>query len=310
VIRHRQKKPAAKKARLAMSFEAPSLLFQYILNAYSKQIPIMIGLALLFTMLTVFRSQQASPGKVWWRNPGLSTDVSYGLIHGLIGPYFKLPALIIATNILMGMMPEAQVQTYFAEGRGPLSGLPFYWQVAFYVIVTDFLHYWIHRAFHDIKLWRFHAIHHSATQVDWTTTYRIHPINAILQPASVTVLMMLLGIAPSVMLFTLPFDVLTAAWVHSNLKWNLGPLKYVIAGPVFHRWHHGLPGDGGDKNFAPTFSLWDYMFGTFYMPEGRIPENFGTDDHHFPEGYFAQLVYPFAKKPSEAIAPAKIVAAE
>lgn len=294
-----------------MSFETPKLLFQYVLDAYSKQIPVMIGLAILFTVLTAFKSQQASPGKVWWRNPGLITDLSYGLIHTLVNPYFKLPALIIATNILLGAMPEDQVKTYFQEGRGPLSGLPFYWQVAFYVVATDFLHYWIHRIFHNGTMWRFHAIHHSATQVDWTTTYRIHPINVILQPAAVTVLMMLLGIAPSVMLFTVPFDILTAAWVHSNLKWDLGPLKYIIAGPIFHRWHHGLPGDGGDSNFAPTFALWDYLFGTFYMPQGRIPENFGTDDDHFPEGYFAQLVYPFQKKPSDTVAAApKIIAAE
>jgi len=294
-----------------MSWEAPTQLFSHILTTYYHQIPIIIGLAVLFTIIHLFESQQSSKGKAWWRNPGLFTDLSYALIHGIVGPYFKLPALIIAASILLHLSPGIDIATYFSEGRGPLSGLPFWAQVAFYVIVTDFLHYWIHRLFHSASMWRYHAIHHSATQVDWTTAYRIHPVNVMLQSSAVSVLMMSLGIAPSVMLFTLPFDVLTAAWVHSNLKWDLGPLKYVIAGPVFHRWHHGMPGDGGDKNFAPTFSLWDYMFGTFYMPKGRLPENFGTDDHHFPEGYFAQLVYPFKSKPAEQTAPPPgIVAAE
>jgi sterol desaturase/sphingolipid hydroxylase (fatty acid hydroxylase superfamily) len=296
---------------LETTLETSARLLNHIIATYTHQIPIIIGLAVIFTFLTIFESQQSSKGKVWWRNPGLITDLSYALIHGLVGPYFRIPAMIIATSILLGSMTDAEVTSYFREGRGPLSGLPFWAQVTFYVIVTDFLHYWLHRFFHGATMWRFHAIHHSATQVDWTTAYRIHPVNVMLQPAAVTVFMMMMGIAPSVMLFTLPFDILSAAWVHSNLKWDLGPLKYVIAGPIFHRWHHGQEGDGGDKNFAPTFSLWDYMFGTFYMPKGRLPENFGTDDHHFPEGYLSQLIYPFKKKPSADAAPAPgIVAAE
>lgn len=288
-----------------MSFETISLVLQHILNTYAQQIPVLIGLAVLFTVLSVFKTQAGSPGSVWWKNPGLTTDISYALIHSVLSPYFKLPAMIVATSILMGAMTEPEVRAYFKDGRGPLSGLPFWAQVVFYVVATDFLHYWIHRIFHNSTMWKFHAIHHSAKEVDWTTTFRIHPINVILQPAAVSVLMMTLGIAPAVTIFVLPFDILTAAWVHSNLKWDLGPLKYVIATPVFHRWHHGPVEEGGNMNFAPTFSLWDYLFGTFYMPEGRLPDNFGVDDEHFPEGYFNQLVYPFRghKEPEQAVPP-------
>ena len=151
-------------------------------------------------------------------------------------------------------------------------------------------------------MWRFHAIHHSATEVDWTTTYRFHPINLMLQPALVSMIMMTAGISPAVMIFFVPFDIVTAAWVHSNLNWTLGPLKYLIAGPVFHRWHHGPANDGGSSNFSPTFAVWDWLFGTFHMPEGRLPQTFGVDDHHFPEGYFAQLAYPFKKQPTDGVA--------
>lgn len=290
-----------------MSFETLNLIVQHILNAYAHQLPWMLGLAVLFTVLTVFQSQTSSPGKVWWRNPGLVTDVTYALLHGIVGPYFRIPALIIVTILLTGVLPPTEVATYFKEGRGPLSGLSFWWQAAIYLVASDFLLYWIHRGFHTASMWRFHAAHHSATQVDWTTTYRFHPINLILQPALVAVIMMTLGISPEVMIFFIPFDILTAAWVHSNLNWTLGPLKYVIAGPVFHRWHHGPADDGGSSNFAPTFPIWDWMFGTFHMPEGRLPQEFGVDDHHFPEGYFSQLIYPF--KPAAAPTPSSPMAA-
>ena len=78
---------------------------------------------------------------------------------------------------------------------------------------------------------------------------------------------------------------MTALFVHANLNWTFGPLKYVIATPVFHRWHHGPPHLGGNKNFAPTFALWDYLFGTFYMPEGELPKEYGVDDPHMPQGF-------------------------
>ena len=283
-----------------MSFENVGAVFKQIFDNYIHQIPMMIGLALLFTALAALKNHAASPGKVWWRNPGLGTDITYALVHGVVGPYFNRPAVILVYALLAStLMTEAEVVDFFQHGAGPLKVLPFWGQVVVYVVVADFLYYWAHRMFHGRSLWKFHAIHHSATEVDWTTEYRFHPVNIMLQPAPVAVLMLTLGISPAVLAFLIPFDVVTGAWVHSNLNWTLGPLRYVVATPVFHRWHHTSPAEGGEKNFAPTFALWDWLFGTFYMPEGKLPQVFGVDDATFPtEGYLAQLIHPF--KPKEA----------
>jgi len=276
-----------------MILEQITDLLAKVIETYSHQLPIFIGLALLFTVVAIFDSQASKPGKVWWRNPGLFTDVCYALIHGLVGPYLRLPAIIVIFALLHGRIGSGdELADFFYSGRGPLSGWPFWAQAVVHLVLSDFLLYWLHRLLHGATLWRYHAIHHSGEEVDWTTTYRSHPINIVLQPALVYVIMLALGISPEVMLFLLPLDTLTAAWVHSNLNWTLGPLKYVIATPVFHRWHHTLPDEGGNSNFAPTFSFWDWLFGTFYMPAGKQPAVFGTDDPHFPEGYFKQLIYP------------------
>jgi hypothetical protein len=109
----------------------------------------------------------------------------------------------------------------------------------------------------------------------------------------VTAIMLFLGISPTVVLFLVPFNSVTAFFVHANLNWTLGPLRFVVATPVFHRWHHARPGEGGNANFAPLFSLWDVLFGTFYMPERRVPANYGIDDPSFPQSFIGQLVYPF-----------------
>jgi sterol desaturase/sphingolipid hydroxylase (fatty acid hydroxylase superfamily) len=78
--------------------------------------------------------------------------------------------------------------------------------------------------------------------------------------------------------------------VHANLDWTLGPLKYLVVSPVFHRWHH--VNRVRDKNFASTFALWDWLFGTYYMPEGALPSGYGIDDERMPEGFVPQMLYP------------------
>ena len=255
-----------------MSFESVGLVFDQVLDIYIHQIPMMIGLALLFTGLALWKSQHASPGKVWWHNPGLGTDITYSLVHGVVGPYFNRPAIIFVYALLAStVMTEAEVVDFFQHGAGPLKVLPFWGQVVVYVVVADFLFYWAHRLFHGRSLWRFHAIHHSATEVDWTTEYRFHPVNMMLQPAPVAVLMLTLGISPEVLAFLIPFDVLTGAWVHSNLNWTLGPLKYVIATPVFHRWHHTSPQEGGEFEFrahvrAVGLAVWHFLYAGGALP--------------------------------------------
>ena len=51
-------------------------------------------------------------------------------------------------------------------------------------------------------------------------------------------------------------------------------MRFVIATPVFHRWHYSREREAWDKNFAGLLPLGDILFGTYYMPKDRYPENF------------------------------------
>jgi sterol desaturase/sphingolipid hydroxylase (fatty acid hydroxylase superfamily) len=95
-----------------------------------------------------------------------------------------------------------------------------------------------------------------------------------------------------------------SAFVHANLNWTLGPFKYVIAGPVFHRWHHTSLERGGNKNFASTFPVLDLMFGTFYMPAHELPSDYGIGEADFPQTFGGQLLYPLKDRPQPSIVPA------
>jgi sterol desaturase/sphingolipid hydroxylase (fatty acid hydroxylase superfamily) len=156
--------------------------------------------------------------------------------------------------------------------------------------------YWLHRMFHGGGFWKYHAIHHSSEDVDWISAARFHPVNLLLGTIGVDVVLLTAGISPGVMLWLGPFNIFHSAFVHANLNWTLGPFKYVVATPVFHRWHHTSRREGGDTNFAGTFPLWDILFGTFRMPKGTLPDQYGVDDQSsFPREIIGQLAYPFRK---------------
>jgi sterol desaturase/sphingolipid hydroxylase (fatty acid hydroxylase superfamily) len=80
-----------------------------------------------------------------------------------------------------------------------------------------------------------------------------------------------------------------------------------LASPVFHRWHHTSEAEGLDKNFASTFPILDVIFGTYYMPRGRLPEQFGNGEADYPDDFWGQLVHPFRWRPKPAQAPAPAV---
>ena len=266
-------------------------------------LPSAIGFAIIFSVLSLFSSQACNPGRTWWRNPGLFTDICYMVIIPFMAPYLRMSLLVTGAGVLASVTTTEQIADYFERGRGPLAGLPFWGQVVIYMVVSDFLLYWAHRAFHGARFWRFHAIHHSTKEVDWTVAYRFHPVNLWLGSFLVAAIMLFLGISPAVLLFLVAFDTTTAAFVHANLNWTLGPLKYVMATPVFHRWHHTLPEEGGNTNFGSLFSVWDVLFGTFHMPENRLPSRYGVDETDYPQGFLGQLVHPFRRLKHVSIIP-------
>jgi sterol desaturase/sphingolipid hydroxylase (fatty acid hydroxylase superfamily) len=162
-----------------------------------------------------------------------------------------------------------------------------------FLVGEDIILYWTHRLFHGRRMWRYHAIHHSSEELEWISAARFHPVNLFLGSVAADVIMLVIGISPNVFVVLGPLTIAHSAFVHANLDWTLGPFRYVIAGPVFHRWHHTAADRGGEKNFAATFPILDVTFGTFYMPEGKLPDHYGVAEREFPTSFPAQLVHPF-----------------
>jgi sterol desaturase/sphingolipid hydroxylase (fatty acid hydroxylase superfamily) len=213
----------------------------------------------------------------------------------LFARVLRIGFLVLGAGVIFNIHDADELIAFYDNGHGPLSLLPLWLQGLLFLVLSDFMLYWLHRLFHGGGFWKYHAIHHSSEELDWISAARFHPVNLVIGTISVDAILLMAGISPNVMLWVGPFTTFHSAFVHANLNWTLGPLKYVLATPVFHRWHHTAPEEGGNTNFAGTFPIWDVLFGTFRMPENQLPQTYGADDTHIPNEIIGQLAYPFRR---------------
>jgi sterol desaturase/sphingolipid hydroxylase (fatty acid hydroxylase superfamily) len=272
-------------------FEELVATFQSIGATLLRTVPVSIALAATFTVLTFFWA--CNPGRPWWRKRELATDLCYWFFIPLFARYLRIGLLVVGASLVFGITTSEGLVAFYEDGHGPLAQLPLWAQAGIFLFTADFMMYWMHRAFHHHPLWKYHAVHHSSEDLDWISAARFHPVNLFLGSVAADVALLLAGISPNVLVFLGPFTTAHSAFVHANLNWTLGPFRYVLAGPVFHRWHHTAAERGGDKNFASTFPILDLMFGTFHMPARQLPDDYGIADRQFPPSFARQLLYPF-----------------
>lgn len=176
-----------------------------------------------------------------------------------------------------------------------VAAQPVWLQLLQMIVLVDLATYWVHRAFHHVPwLWRFHAVHHSSEHMDWLAGSRMHPVDVLVTRAAAFVPVFVLGFAPAALYAYLVFVSFHAVFIHANLLWRFGPLRWWLSTPEFHHWHHASDAEGLDKNFAAFLPLWDRLFGTAHLP-GHWPRRYGTTGTPLPEGYVGQLAYPFRR---------------
>lgn len=259
---------------------------------------LLIGFVVLFVVFRALERLQPKPRRTPILRLGLTTDLAYWIATPFLSHYvvrtFVILAIAAFALLVYGRIDHSQIMA----GFGPLSRLPMGVQALAMLVIADFLGYWMHRHFHGRRLWKFHSVHHSSETLDWLSSVRVHPVNELANRIATTIPLLALGFAPLAVAWIAPVFTLFAIMLHANLNWDFGPLRSVIASPVFHRWHHTTEAAARDKNFAGLFPVWDVLFGTYYMPRDRLPERFGTDTP-VPKGIIGQLIYPFRRASTE-----------
>lgn len=251
--------------------------------------------AAIFT--SIERRWPAIPGRSAWRRPGRFTDIAYWLFVPFLNRAAIAAATVIAVlpiALALGAPLGPRFDAWVAARRTGVSLQPAWAQAIEILILADLIGYWTHRLFHRRPLWRFHAVHHATRDLDWLSAARVHPVNEALSRAASVVPLFALGFRGEVLAGVTPLLAFYAVAVHANLRWTYGPLRYILASPAFHRWHHAADIEARDKNFAGLFPVWDLLFGTFYMPVGVSPRGFGVEEE-VPDGLIAQLAWPFRR---------------
>ena len=229
------------------------------------------------------------------------TDVAHVVFNGLVTQHLIKGvgiALFVVFVVAFGLPHGGPHMDEVWHREARLAHLPVALQAPLAIVFADLAGYWAHRALHHGRLWRLHVVHHSSRALDWLAGARNHPLGEAFATLAVGAALLLVGFDPRVLAVAAPLR-LYGILLHANVSFGGSFLRYVVATPLFHRWHHAHPDalpDGLKEgvNFAGLLPVWDLLFGTFHCPRGAQPPAFGTDAP-VPARFAGQLVFPFRR---------------
>jgi sterol desaturase/sphingolipid hydroxylase (fatty acid hydroxylase superfamily) len=215
---------------------------------------------------------------------GWQLDLGYfGINHLAIGIFLVTSAHF--AHDAFGWAVNAKVQ-------GFVLAMPAVVRFVLVILAADAVEYASHRAYHEVPwLWRIHAIHHSPQTMDWLSGSRLHFLEPLITRALVLVPIFLLGFPQDTIFAYVIFISVQSVVIHSNIKMNVGWLRYAIVTTQFHHWHHASDAEAIDKNYTAHTPLFDLVFGTWHLPKDRWPVNYGTVKP-VPGGMIGQFLHP------------------
>ncbi len=165
-------------------------------------------------------------------------------------------------------------------------------QFAVILLARDFGAYAGHVLLHKVPLlWSIHRTHHSAEALTFLTSVRIHPLEYVHMQAFTALSGGLGGglflYATGTDLHAAPLALLIVSGIffesfglaqHSHLPISFGKLNHVLVAPVMHQIHHSAELRHRDKNLGTQFAIFDWLFGTLYLPEKGETWRLGLND--------------------------------
>ena len=201
--------------------------------------------------------------------------------HDITNGLFILPGAIL--QFILGFWFVRALLYENANGFGLVKMLKIkttVGQVAFVFIFLDLVYYAYHYFMHKLKpVWRFHAVHHTDTVLNVSTSLREHPVETCIRLTQYMFFSLLLG--PAIWIITLHqfVQIVSKIIIHSNFRIPDHIDKYismVFITPNMHHVHHHDMEPYTDSNYGDLLSIWDRMFGTFtYLPADKV--HFGLD---------------------------------
>ena len=181
-----------------------------------------------------------------------------------------------------------------------VASWPAWSQFLLLFVVADFIQWNVHRMLHHSPwLWEFHKVHHSVEEMGFAAHLRYHWMETVVYKSIQYIPLAMIGFGLDDFFILHLVTIVIGHLNHANVKITYGPLKYVLNNPVMHLWHHAkeLPTGSHGVNYGISLSLWDYLFGTAYIPNENANEPLGFENlESFPKTFWNQLTYPWNKK--------------
>lgn len=249
------------------------------------------ALALVFAPLEHLRPTRRAPRSL----DRLRVDALHVFVSGAL---IKFGSTVVLVAVAFGatmLVPDSL--------REAVRSQPEWLQFIEVLLISDLGFYLAHRLFHTFPaLWRFHEIHHSSEHLDWIATYRVHPVDQIINSVIIAAPAVLLGFGGLPVLAYALIYRWHAVLLHSNINVDFGPLKWLIASPQYHHWHHADEAAAYDRNFGGQLVIFDRLFGTLNLPrDTAMPAKYGLSEP-IPATYLGQLAHPFSRagRPAQA----------
>nr|WP_233101971.1 sterol desaturase family protein [Variovorax sp. IB41] len=234
-------------------------------------------------------------------------DVLYTLIHRLglfrLALFFTLQPFF---DDALGSLRTAGWGTFHLDEVWPGVTDVAWVAFAIYLVVLDFVGYWIHRGQHQFNWWwGLHSLHHSQRQMTMWSDDRNHLLDDVIHDTLIVIVAQLIGVAPGQFIAFVAFTQLSESLQHANLKLGFGAIgERLWISPRFHRLHHsiGLGHEShgrstlGGHNFGVLLPWWDMLFRTAnfedrYDPTGirdQVEPGEGGRTRDYGRGFWAQ----------------------
>ena len=239
-----------------------------------------------------------------WKNRSSLVDIQWFVSTHVFRVLVIVP--IIGGQIALALAINKFLYLQFGEGNffepDPWITGSIFTVVLF--LVEDFSRFLLHFSYHKVPfLWRFHAIHHSATTLNPITLYRVHFVEMALN--SCRSLLVIGGISGmfiylfegsvemmtimGVGIFNIFFNLIGANLRHSHVWVSFGIFEKWLISPAQHQIHHSKAKIHVDKNFGSALSIWDRWFGSWMSSKDQTVKHFGIYKDPLEQNFLRQI---------------------
>jgi sterol desaturase/sphingolipid hydroxylase (fatty acid hydroxylase superfamily) len=249
-------------------------LGQFLEDGYAAAGWFLVGLIQLAIMLAVIAPlEKWRPVEPVTDRQAIRVDILYTLIHRLglfrVALFFTVDPLF---DELFGWLRVHGVGTFHLDQVWPGVTDIAWVSLLLYLVVFDFVDYWIHRGQHHFEWWwALHSLHHSQRQMTMWSDNRNHLLDDLIRDSILVCAGQLIGIGPGQFVAIVALTQLSESFQHANLKLWFGSFgERLWVSPRFHRLHHAIgigheregKGTLGGHNFGVLLPWWDVAFGT------------------------------------------------